>query len=79
MTFHTNRAIENFLTSRLALAYIFLICLFRSRSLFFVEIVIPRHLQPTFVILKPLYKEKTTKNDGRLILIVLFLKHKEND
>ena len=67
--------LENFQNSKLALAYIFLICLFKSRSLFFVDIVIPRYLQfSTIGIFKSL-----RKNDGGLILIVLSLKHKEID
>ena len=35
--------LENFLNNKLALAYIFLICRLRSKSLFLMEIVVPRY------------------------------------
>ena len=67
--------LENFLNNTLALAYIFLICRLRSKSLFLIEMVVPKYLHCSTIGIFDL----PGKKDGELTFNYFLLKHKENN
>ena len=69
--------LENFLNNTLALAYIFLICRLRSKSLFLMEMVVPRYVLLKVQFPQQLFKRHNIKIYTHLTSTLMFWQEKQ--